>query len=97
MLAGTDIRHRSQPGQLTNRFKRASWSQSMRERGSKAGTPRADNREVGTGACILAPVTAGVAMIVWAGMRYAPPVHMIKLNETREITPYVCVHLDEEP
>jgi hypothetical protein len=28
--------------------------------------------------------------------RYAPPVHMIKLTETREITPYVWVHPDEE-
>jgi hypothetical protein len=26
----------------------------------------------------------------------APPVHMIKLTETREITPYVWVHPDEE-
>ena len=28
--------------------------------------------------------------------RYAPPVHMIKLTETREITPYPWVHPDEE-
>jgi hypothetical protein len=28
--------------------------------------------------------------------RYAPPVHMIKLTETREITPYMWVHPDEE-
>src|SRR5213079_375593 len=28
--------------------------------------------------------------------RYAPPVHMIKLTETREITPYLWVHPDEE-
>ena len=28
--------------------------------------------------------------------RYAPPVHMIKLTERREITPYVWVHPDEE-
>jgi hypothetical protein len=28
--------------------------------------------------------------------RYAPPVHMIKLTETREITPYIWVHPDEE-
>jgi hypothetical protein len=28
--------------------------------------------------------------------RYAPPVHMIKLTETREITPYVWVHPDGE-
>jgi hypothetical protein len=28
--------------------------------------------------------------------RYAPPVHMIKLTETREITPYKRVHLDED-
>jgi hypothetical protein len=28
--------------------------------------------------------------------RYAPPVHMIKLTETREITPYRWVHPDEE-
>src|SRR5258707_11084367 len=28
--------------------------------------------------------------------RYAPPVHMIKLTETREITPYKWVHPDEE-
>jgi hypothetical protein len=27
---------------------------------------------------------------------YAPPVHIIKLTETREITPYVWVHPDEE-
>ena len=27
---------------------------------------------------------------------YAPPVHMIKLTETQEITPYVWVHPDEE-
>jgi hypothetical protein len=28
--------------------------------------------------------------------RYAPPVHMIKLTETREIKPYVWVHPNEE-
>src|SRR3954469_22815484 len=28
--------------------------------------------------------------------RYAPPVHMIKLTETREITPYRWVHPEEE-
>jgi hypothetical protein len=28
--------------------------------------------------------------------RYAPPVHMIKLTEAREITPYKWVHPDEE-
>jgi hypothetical protein len=28
--------------------------------------------------------------------RYAPPVHMIKLTETRKITPYKWVHPDEE-
>lgn len=28
--------------------------------------------------------------------RYAPPVHMIKLTETREITPYKWVHPDED-
>jgi hypothetical protein len=28
--------------------------------------------------------------------RTAPPVHMIKLSETREITPYLWVHPDEE-
>ena len=28
--------------------------------------------------------------------RYAPPVHMIKLTETREITPDVWVHPEEE-
>jgi len=28
--------------------------------------------------------------------RYAPPVHMVKLTETQEITPYVWVHPDEE-
>src|ERR1700686_2379593 len=28
--------------------------------------------------------------------RYAPPVHMIKLTETRELTPYPWVHPDEE-
>jgi hypothetical protein len=28
--------------------------------------------------------------------RYAPPVHMIKLTEAREITPCVWVHPDEE-
>jgi hypothetical protein len=28
--------------------------------------------------------------------RHAPPVHMIKLTETQEITPYVWVHPDEE-
>jgi hypothetical protein len=27
--------------------------------------------------------------------RYAPPVHMIKLTETREITPYIWVHPDD--
>ena len=26
----------------------------------------------------------------------APPVHMIKLTETREITPYIWVHPDEK-
>jgi hypothetical protein len=26
----------------------------------------------------------------------APPVHMIELTETREITPYVWVHPDED-
>ena len=25
----------------------------------------------------------------------APPVHMIELTETREITPYVCEHPDD--
>ena len=28
--------------------------------------------------------------------RHAPPVHMIKLTEAREITPYLWVHPDEE-
>jgi hypothetical protein len=28
--------------------------------------------------------------------RYAPPVHMIKLTERQEITPYKWVHPDEE-
>jgi hypothetical protein len=28
--------------------------------------------------------------------RHAPPVHMIKLTETREITPYKRVHPDED-
>jgi hypothetical protein len=28
--------------------------------------------------------------------RYAPPVHMIKLTETREITPYLWAHPDED-
>src|SRR4030088_4941 len=28
--------------------------------------------------------------------RYAPPVHIIKLTATQEITPYVWVHADEE-
>jgi hypothetical protein len=28
--------------------------------------------------------------------RYAPPVHMIKLTERQEITPYKLVHLDED-
>jgi hypothetical protein len=28
--------------------------------------------------------------------RYAPPVHMIKLTEKREITPYKWVHPDED-
>jgi hypothetical protein len=28
--------------------------------------------------------------------RYEPPVHMIKLTEMREITPYGCVHLEED-
>src|SRR4030095_2889288 len=28
--------------------------------------------------------------------RYAPPVHMIKLTATQEITPYLWVHPDEE-
>jgi hypothetical protein len=28
--------------------------------------------------------------------RYAPPVRMIKLTEARSITPYKCVHPDEE-
>jgi hypothetical protein len=28
--------------------------------------------------------------------RYSPPVHMIKLTETREITPYLWVHPDED-
>jgi len=28
--------------------------------------------------------------------RYAPPVHLIKLTETREITPYKWVHPDED-
>ena len=32
----------------------------------------------------------------WRKGRYAPPVHMIKLTETREITPYLWVHPDEE-
>lgn len=28
--------------------------------------------------------------------RYAPPVHMIKLTQEREITPYVWVHPDAD-
>jgi hypothetical protein len=28
--------------------------------------------------------------------RHAPPVHMIKLTEAREITPYVWVHPDDD-
>jgi len=28
--------------------------------------------------------------------RYAPPVHMVKLTESREITPYLWVHPDDE-
>jgi hypothetical protein len=28
--------------------------------------------------------------------RYAPPVHMIKLTQEREITPYVWVHPDDD-
>src|SRR6478672_12760591 len=28
--------------------------------------------------------------------RYAPPVHMIKFTEEREITPYLWVHPDED-
>jgi hypothetical protein len=28
--------------------------------------------------------------------RYAPPVHVVKLTETQEITPYPWVHPDEE-
>ena len=28
--------------------------------------------------------------------RYAPPVHMIKLTEAREVAPYPWVHQDEE-
>jgi len=28
--------------------------------------------------------------------KYAPPVHMIRLTEEREITPYVWVHPDED-
>jgi len=31
-----------------------------------------------------------------AATSYKPPVHMIKLTETREITPYTWVHPDEE-
>jgi hypothetical protein len=29
-------------------------------------------------------------------VRYAPPVHMIKLTAAREITPYKWVHPDED-
>jgi len=28
--------------------------------------------------------------------KYAPPVHMIRLTEEREITPYVWMHPEEE-
>jgi hypothetical protein len=28
--------------------------------------------------------------------RYAPPVHMVKLTQEREITPYVWAHPDED-
>jgi hypothetical protein len=28
--------------------------------------------------------------------RYAPPVHMIRLTQEREITPYVWVHPDDD-
>jgi hypothetical protein len=35
-------------------------------------------------------------MPILPNARYSPPVHMIKLTETREITPYVWVHPDEE-
>ena len=29
-------------------------------------------------------------------VRYAPPVHIIKLTQEREITPYVWVHPDDD-
>ena len=32
---------------------------------------------------------------IWMGS-YPPPVHMIKLTETGEVTPYVWVHPDAE-
>jgi TolB-like protein len=40
--------------------------------------------------------TAGAEMRSSKRGRYAPPVHMIKLTETREITPCLWVHPDEE-
>jgi hypothetical protein len=35
-------------------------------------------------------------MMVNCKPRHAPPVHMIRLTEQREITPYLWVHPDEE-
>jgi hypothetical protein len=35
-------------------------------------------------------------MPVVQGRAYAPPVHMIKLTQEREIAPYVWVHPDDD-
>ena len=40
--------------------------------------------------------TGNVALPVPDKGRYAPPVHMIKLTATQEITPYKWVHPDED-
>jgi hypothetical protein len=38
----------------------------------------------------------GLVSTVWLNSRYAPPVHMVKLTETLDITPYPWVHPDED-
>jgi hypothetical protein len=38
----------------------------------------------------------GVAVAMWLGVARSSPVHMIKLTQQREITPYKWVHPDED-
>jgi hypothetical protein len=44
----------------------------------------------------LTPLSSPSAKPVAKNGRYAPPVHIIKPTMQREITPYFCVHPDDD-